>query len=66
MKVILYSTNCPRCKVLKAKLTQKKLDYETITDINVMLNLGIRSAPILEVDGKRYDFTQAIDFVNKL
>ena len=66
MKVILYSTNCPRCKVLKAKLTQKKVEHEVITDIDTMLNLGIRSAPILEVDGKRYDFTQAIDFVNRL
>ena len=28
MKMILYSTDCPRCKVLEKKLGQKKIDFE--------------------------------------
>lgn len=66
MKIILYSTNCPKCKVLNAKLTQKNIEHETITDIDKMLALSIRTAPLLEVDGKRYEFSEAINFINNL
>jgi len=66
LKIILYSTNCPKCKVLKAKLTQKNIEHETITDIDKMLALSIRTAPLLEVDGKRYEFSEAINFINSL
>lgn len=59
MGIILYTTGCPKCKVLEAKLKQKEIDYEEVTDINVMVNMGFMSVPILEVDGKTMNFSEA-------
>ena len=62
----LYSTNCPKCLVLEAKLKGKNLQYTKITDISEMEKLGFASAPILEVDGKTLDFGGAIRWVKNL
>lgn len=66
MKTILYTQGCPKCKVLEMKLKQKNIDYETISDIEIMKNKGISSLPVLEVDDKLYNFTDAVKFVNEL
>lgn len=62
----LYSTNCPKCKVLEAKLRNKNIDFELVTDFDVkpFVKKGIMSAPILEVDGEYMEFSKAVDFVN--
>ena len=63
----LYSTNCPKCKVLETKLKQKNIDYEICTDIEKMKSLKIMSAPILEMDdGNRLNFTDAVKWVNAI
>lgn len=62
--IILYSTGCPKCKVLKMKLEQKQLQYVENTDIDTMLAKGIKSAPALEIDGAIYDFKSAITWIN--
>lgn len=65
--MILYSTNCPKCNVLKTKLDNKGLNYEIVTDVDVMMAKGFKSAPILEDDnGNIMTFTDAIKFVNGL
>ena len=66
MKIILNSTNCPRCKVLKTKLEQKKIQYEECTDIEEMLKLNIKMAPMLQVDDSLLDFTCAIKWINSM
>ena len=63
--VTLYSTHCPRCRVLETKLIQKNIEFNVVTDISKMELLGIQSVPILEVDDKLLNFTDAIDWVNK-
>ena len=63
--VTLYSTHCPRCRVLESKLTQKNIEFNVITDIDKMESLGIQSVPILEVNDKLLSFTDAIAWVNK-
>ena len=50
MKVVLYSTDCPQCKVLKKKLDDKGIEYEVVSDVDEMLRLGFTSAPMLTVD----------------
>ena len=52
MSIILYSTGCPKCNVLEAKLNSKSIKYEVCTDIEVMQSKGMMTAPNLEVDGK--------------
>lgn len=64
--ITLYSTGCPKCKVLTMKLNKKGVQYTINTDIDTMLTKGIKSAPMLEVDGQMYDFMQANTWVNNL
>lgn len=52
MKVILYSTGCPQCKVLKQKLDDQGIVYDLIDDVDEMLKMGFTSAPMLTVDGE--------------
>lgn len=65
MNVVLYSTHCPKCKVLETKMKQKNVEYVEIDDINAMLAKGIKSAPYLEVDGTLMDFNEAVKWVNE-
>jgi len=63
----LYSTNCPKCKVLETKLNNKNISYEVCTDIDEMRLLKIMSAPVLEMeDGSRLNFTDAVKWVNNI
>lgn len=62
-KIILYEHGCPRCKVLKMKLDQKGVEYETVNDINVMQAKGFNEAPKLEVDGVIMGFKDAVDWL---
>ena len=62
----LYSTGCPKCKVLKSKLDSKQIEYTIIEDVEVMKNKGFNSLPVLEVDGTMYEFREAVNYVNNL
>ena len=64
-KIILYSTNCPKCNVLEKKLQSKNIDFEICNDVDLMLSKGIQQAPYLEVDDNLMDFTKAIKWVNE-
>lgn len=61
--VVLYSTHCPKCKVLSAKLDQKSISYETNTDVELMQQKGFTTVPKLEVDGVVYDFKEAVEWI---
>ena len=64
-EIILYEHGCPRCKVLKMKLDQKGIKYETVGDIEVMKAKGFNEAPKLEVDGMVYGFKEAVDWIKE-
>lgn len=61
--VVLYSTGCPKCGILKRKLDERGVVYETVSDVDEMLRLGINSAPYLGVDDKLMDFNQAVGWI---
>ena len=63
--VKLYSTHCPKCKILTIKLQQKNINFTEIDDIAVMQSLGFKSAPMLSVDGKIMDFNKALAWVRE-
>lgn len=63
--IIFYSTHCPKCNVLEKKLKDKGVEYTEINDIKVMLNKGIASVPVLEIEGVFYDFKQAVEWIRK-
>ena len=66
MKIILYSTQCPRCRALEAKMIEKDIPYEEVTDADEMLKHGISKAPMLQVGDKLMDFSKAIEWVRKM
>lgn len=62
--VILYSTGCPKCRVLKQKLDSKSIQYTEENSVDVMLSLGIMQVPVLSVDDKLLSFAEANEWVN--
>lgn len=67
MEIIFYSTNCPKCNVLKSKLDSKGLTYTVNNDTKEMLALGLQSAPALKVDDQPImEFFEAVKWINTL
>ena len=62
--VTLYSNDCPRCKILKKKLDEKGINYESCTDVNKILSLGITTVPMLRVEDKMMGFSEAVKWVS--
>lgn len=63
--VKMYTTGCPRCNVLKKKLDEKGIQYEMITDKDIMMSKGFSVVPILEVDDRIMEFTEAVKWINE-
>ncbi len=67
MVVVLYSTHCPKCKVLETKLNQYKIDYTVNDDMAYMIDKGFKSAPMLEIDGEKLlEFGAALKWVKEV
>lgn len=64
MRVVLYSTHCPKCNVLEKKLKAKNIKYEEVNDVETMKEKGYLTVPVLEIDGKCLDFKEAADWLN--
>jgi glutaredoxin len=62
-KIVLYSTGCPKCKILEKKLGEKNMVYEKVTDTDVMIKRGFQSVPMLEVDGNTMEFGDAVRWI---
>ena len=63
--IILYSTGCPRCEVLKSKLADKSIPYTENNSVLEMKNLGITELPVLSINGTMLNFKEAVEWVNK-
>ena len=70
MKVTLYSTDCPKCKVLEAKLKDHNIQHNIVKDVKAIKDMGYMEAPILEVEADnnvmRYTFSDAVKFINNI
>lgn len=64
-KVKCYSIGCPRCNVLEKKLQQKNINFELISDRDIMEKLDLTDMPVLEVDGVFLDFKKAVDWIGE-
>lgn len=65
MNIVLYSTKCPKCKVLETKLKQSNIEFEEVNDVEIMVQRGFKSAPLLEVDGVVYNFKEAVEWIKE-
>ena len=54
--IILYSTGCPKCKMLKKRLQEYNIPYTENNDVDEMIKLGITSVPYIQVAGELLDF----------
>lgn len=64
-KIIFYTTNCPRCQVLKKKMDSLGIDYELNDDIEEMMLWGIQTVPMLRIEEELFDsssLTTLLDF----
>lgn len=66
MAVILYSTGCPQCEILKEKLLNAEVSFQENNDIESIKNKGILKVPVLEVDGSQMGFSEANSWINAL
>ena len=70
-KIILYSTNCPKCKVICKKLQQKELEFTEIdcrtdtTYIEMLSGKGFRGMPVLQVGDEYFDFIKANKWIGE-
>ena len=63
--ITLYTTHCPKCRVLESKLKAKNIQYVEVTDEVAMQEKNIEFLPMLEADGILMDFATANNFINK-
>ena len=61
----LYSTGCPKCQVLKKKLDAAGINYTIESDIEIKKAKGFLQVPILEVDCKYMNFTEANKWIGE-
>lgn len=60
----LYTTDCPKCKILESKLKAKNIEYTKVTDIEVMQKKGFKQAPMLEIGNMVLSFQSAVNYLN--
>lgn len=56
----LYSTGCPKCRILEEKLNKEGFSYQKHTDVDEMVSLGLTSAPALRVGREMMNYDQAL------
>jgi glutaredoxin len=56
---------CSHCKVLEHKLKKANIQYEEITDIDIMEQKGFTSAPMLQINDRIYNFVEAINWLTE-
>jgi glutaredoxin-related protein len=64
-EIILFSNGCPRCKVIEAKLKQKCIQYNHVTDLDILIKKGFMTMPMLQVGDKIMNFTEANNWINE-
>ena len=62
--VVLYTTGCPRCKILKKKLDEAGIEYTENNNVDEMLSLGINEVPVLKVNGELLNYNSSIEWLS--
>lgn len=69
--ITLYSTHCPKCKVVEKKLQQKGINYNIInckedtSAIETLIDKGFKQMPILQIGEEYLDFSKAIKWIGE-
>ena len=67
-KITLYSTHCPKCRVVEKKLQQKNLEFEVVDAkdpvvMDMLMGKGFRQMPILQVGENMIGFGEAVKWI---
>lgn len=62
----LYTNHCRKCEILTAKLKEKNVSFEVEDNEETLAALGFDFMPVLEVDGERLQYLDAVNYVNSL
>ena len=65
MSIVLHSTDCPKCRILKSRLKETNIKFEENNDVETMIQKGFAMAPVLEVDGAAYSYKEAIEWIKE-
>lgn len=64
--ITLYSTNCPKCKIIEQKLEQYNIPYLKINNVDEMVELGLEEVPVIkDSSGEFFDFIAANQLLNE-
>lgn len=63
--VVLYSTGCPKCKILERRLGDKNVEYSENNSVDEMISLGFTELPVLKVGEDMLSFKDALAWVNQ-
>ena len=55
--ITLFSTGCPKCKILEKKMDDSNISYIKNDNVEEMLSLGIEEVPVVKLEnGKLLNF----------
>ena len=61
MNFTFYSKpGCPQCSVLKKKMDAAGVEYKHIENVDAIVALGLKGAPVLQADGALYCGPEAL------
>ena len=63
--IILYSTNCIRCRLVKQMLDIHNVSYTEINDQQAFEDKELESFPVLEVDGKIMEYSTILTWLKQ-
>lgn len=61
----LFTTDCPKCRLLKTMLVKRNMGFTEVTDIEAMTQMGLQTVPWLRVNGEMLDFERAVTWINE-
>lgn len=65
VKVVLYTTDCPKCRILKKRLDNQNIQYTVCSDKELMLERGFTEVPMLEVNNQVFNFTEGLNWIKE-
>lgn len=61
--IILYTIDCPNCKILENKLKSKKISFSICRDLDLMEEKGFSHLPVLSVNGDYLCYKDALKHI---
>lgn len=63
--MILFSNDCPKCKILESRLNSKNIEFIKNDNFEKLIEAGFNSAPILKIENKYLTYLEAINWIKE-